>query len=121
LNQGTGANSLYLCYKSDSNGSDPPITEITAKSDNWTQKPGEGWYPVTYLDENKIANINKGTRQEANDISVWYRRDQGKPAVTDLIVRSYDYPQQNSVPGYRMVSHDLNKGAGGKYIYIFYK
>ncbi|KAF7786220.1 hypothetical protein PRUB_a0709 [Pseudoalteromonas rubra] len=41
--------------------------------------------------------------------------------VTAMLFKAYDYPQKNSISGWEWSLIDLNSGAKGKYIYMYWQ
>jgi|GEM_PF-1744663 len=70
---------------------------------------------VGYSGEEAL-DANKGNKEY---IFIVYKPDQKKEgSVTDLIV---DLGKNKTYPGYEKISVDLNKGAGGKFVYLYFK
>lgn len=92
------------------------ITDVRIiMGDNPDIQPGRGWTKI-----NKDLNAGAG----GEFIYLAYKKEAGKPPLTKLIVQYADSTRVNEPDGFQVVRHkgqpaDLNKGAGGRFIYLF--
>lgn len=141
LNKGvTGSDYVYMGYKRTNNPLEA-ITDIivvyctdgsySGENKKTVRYNGRTYYPAKYGKDSKGGNLNRG-KSGAPDLYFYYTKDrsaagivEGDEVVTKLMVQ-YDgkelrdgkyakmwYSEDNVQP-----NADLNKGAGGKYIYL---
>ncbi|MEB3151110.1 MAG: hypothetical protein VKL60_19090 [Sphaerospermopsis sp.] len=113
LNRGTGdGNTIFLCYKRGEN--EAPITGLTVILGHYTSPP------PGYTKIDVDLNNNAG----GDWIFLCYTKEPGTPIV-DIVFQVTGGNDQQSYAGndnnyYSKIPVDLNKGAGGAYIYLYY-
>ena len=115
LNMGAGGDYVYLYYRLTTNKEDA-ISYIDGYYNNTNYLSGS----TMIVDEatGEIADCNKGTK--GGKIALGIRKDDKRHIHTIAIV-AYKNAKNGYYQGYQRVASnlDLNKGAGGRYIYIF--
>ncbi len=111
LNKGAGGKYIYLCFKRDAG---TPITGLTVILGERTSPPSE--YTKIPVDLNQGAG--------GDYIYLCYKKGSGVP-ILDIILQSTSGNNQYAPRGYdgttyNQIPVDLNKGAGGDYIYLYY-
>ena len=111
VNEGAGGKYIYLCYQRSSDGQ--PGTGITVLEGKGATPPA-GW-------QMNPTDLNQGAG--GSYLYIAWTHQRGVP-VLDLVVQSADHepsvPQDYRGRMYTRNPTDLNKGAGGKYIYLSY-
>lgn len=113
LNAGAGGNYIYLELTRADTG-EGPVTGITViEGGSATPPPG-----FTKIDK----NLNAGTGRDTADLYLCTSKQPGTP-IADVVVNSArDWSHAIDPPsGYIAVPVDLNKEAGGDFIYLCYK
>ena len=111
LNKNAKGKYIYLCFK---RGEGSPITGLTVILGEKTSPPS-GYTKIP-------VDLNKGAGGEY--IYLCYKKGSGVP-ILDIILQSTSSNNQYFPRGYDGISYsqiavDLNKGAGGDYIYLYY-
>jgi hypothetical protein len=128
LNKGAGGKFIYLCYTTDP-ACGSPITGIYVYSGkNQTHYPNSGYFHVRNSDNygpdgSRGADLNKGAGGDY--IYLLATRDGSHPPLTYLPLEITTYKETDLKRfGYynelNWLPNDLNKGAGGRYIYLGY-
>ena len=115
LNMGAGGDYVYLYYQT---------TQIREKAISYidgyynTSSYKSGSTMVIDAATGNIGDCNKGTK--GGRIALGIRKDNQRH-IYALVIAAYKSSKNNYCEGYRRVASDLdmNKGAGGRYIYIF--
>ena len=123
LNQGCGGWFLYIAYsKKLKHGN--PLLEITSYNNGRNgvrANIGSGWENIR-ANDGSCANTNRSLGRKGDDISLFASRSQDPNyGITDIWVGAFDYPGGDSWPDWIRVPQDLSQGAGGKFIYLYYK
>lgn len=111
LNEDAGGDFIYLFFKK---GGGTPITGITVLEGNLPQIP-----PGFTFDD---TDLNKGAGG-AFLFFAW-TRNQALPPIQDINVVIGGSKQEalNQKPaGWKFIDKDLNKGSGGKFLYVIYR
>ncbi len=111
LNKGAKGKYIYLCFKRDSG---TPITGVTVISGKDTSPP-TGYTKIP-------QDLNEGAKGDY--LYLCYKEGSGVP-ILDIVFQSTSDNNQFAPRGYdgipySQVAVDLNKGAGGDYIYLYY-
>jgi len=116
LNKGAGTGSGYV-YLTVKHARPYYIADIKVLYGKDTLAP-EGYYRLP-------GDLNKGTGSDSENIFLYYKLGKDpKAAVTDLFIASDENEskaKQKKPEGYDIIEVDLNKGAGGNFIYLCYK
>ncbi len=130
LNEGAGGKWIYLFYTRKKRYDDKSITGLIAFAQTWEgyaqgfidSHRGENWWGVMKYN-NTWADLNAGaggpyiyllaTRSSTIE-------GEKQSPIKQLMIVSANTSNVNYT-GWKKVDLDLNKGVGGKYIYIFYK
>ncbi len=112
LNQGSGGKFIYLDYLK--GGNKDPISDIKVISGEDAKCPSG----YTKIDK----DLNKGSGGEY--LYLCYQRSKSASPIVDIRIYSVEKDYQsvlNTSPyGYVSTKTDLNKGAGGRYIYLYF-
>ena len=122
LNEGAGGDYVYLFYKKGSRN-DPNggyITDLTIQTsnDNSFKKNGRIYHRVDHDGNDHFkkfgGNLNSGTKQSSTNMWLYYTKQNfsDKRAVSSIYFNSSSSGAVGEI--------DLNKGAGGAYIYMHY-
>ena len=113
LNYGASGEFIYLCQKKQS------IKKITIK-----QNPVNKFKIISDKNDNENlkvidVNLNEGAGDTKIFLAYGYEQDEKLSPIVDFFIY---IKEVNTIPeGYECDNNDLNKGAGGKYIYLCYK
>ncbi len=126
LNKGAGGSYIYLCYTKDTSKGMPIRNLSVHNSSSGSHTHATNYFnaPSSYYPTgNGDADLNKGAG--GNWIFLHYTREGLLPdgsylePIRDIKIVLGKYP---TVPaGYKIISSDLNKNAGGEFIWIIYK
>lgn len=114
LNAGAGGDHIYLWYFGGQTEYDTPIVDInvTTDAEEESQKFISGW-------ERLACNLNRGNA--GNRIHAWVKREK-KTYICDVnATASYGSDKGLLQAGYIRVDEDTNKGAGGAFVFIWYR
>jgi hypothetical protein len=121
LNKGAGGEYIYLCYKKEE--SDVGIVDIIVLHDDKADGVGNN-FPLGYIKLD--MDLNKGAKGEY--IYFAYKKGTAEQSknfgITDLTILDGDSLSNDIIHNnrnYIIKDVDLNKGAGGKYLYLAYK
>lgn len=131
LNRRAGGAYVYLCYARDPSLGDP-IRDVRAEQKE-SGESTDGWQPVLQsasegaATRSAKANVSQGTWTlhawppgPGPRIAVLFTCAGPEDPIADLVVQASALDNQRPpLQGYRRTTSDLNRGAGGDYVYVY--
>ena len=129
-------NDYFNCWKDQNGKTYSPGNQITLKGDyTFSVVWDPGYIKNIKIGDEKDDFSKDGYKKLATDLNkgaggkfiyLWYTTTKNKKeAIVDLRISSAGWPaadaQNAHYPGYTRIGYDLNKGAGGHYIYLWYR
>ncbi|XP_076737475.1 uncharacterized protein LOC143415999 [Maylandia zebra] len=113
LNEGAGGDNIYLWYYKGSLKYDVPITELHV-STQAAEEPNFFW-----VWEKLACDLNHGAA--GNWIHLWVKREKTTYICDIKATSKFEGDDDNFKDGYIRVDENTNRGAGGPYIFIWYR
>ncbi|MFJ9446806.1 hypothetical protein ACIRRH_33850 [Kitasatospora sp. NPDC101235] len=110
LNSGAGGPYLYLAWKKD--GDSGPITALDVLDD--TKQPREGFQLID-------QDLNEATRKTGARLYLCFSRTIPEKPILELAVVISGDPDAPAPKGFTRFDKDLNKGAGGDFVFLCYR